>query len=389
MRKRNSLFLVPILVLSSASLTGCSRKNTLLLLNWGEYINEDLVEAFEEKYDCIVKISIADSNELFYSKLKSGTTTYDLVIPSDYMVMKMKNADLLQEIDLSRLPHYDRSRFLPGVIGIEDEYINNLNFPEFERYQIPYLWGTFGLMYNKKVEGLEEALNTYGWDAYFDHSLMPKGTRSGMYSVARNSFAASMFHHKMSPNEVNDEALKIMQNDLANADFEQWGTDTLKKQIRDGALDVAYMYTGDFLDMFYSQINDEKDPKTIEEITYDIYIPEDTIAFMDSMVLTKNANNPDLAYKFMDFFLETENAMSNASVIGYCTPLQESYDNIVALKDSEDKGEQAWSYAMEKYYPILDPEIDGKSFQGTPLVGFDKNTLTKLNKIVYDVKTHK
>ena len=84
--KRVGLLLITILGFSM--LSGCNRNNQLLILNWGEYINDDMVRAFEEETGYEVIISIADSNELFYSKLKSGTTAYDLVVPSDYMVEK-------------------------------------------------------------------------------------------------------------------------------------------------------------------------------------------------------------------------------------------------------------------------------------------------------------
>ncbi len=106
---------------------------------------------------------------------------------------------------------------------------------------------------------------------------------------------------------------------------------------------------------------------------------------MDSFVLTKNARNVDLAYKFMNYFLDPEVAYNNASVVGYCTTLQSSYEEIVALKSSSEASERAWSYAMTTYYPILEGE---KKYKGTPLINFDKNYLTKVTSMVNDVKTN-
>jgi len=379
--KGNRLLILPFL-LAPASLSSCSGSRTLLLLNWGEYINQDLVEEFEEEYNCTVKESITESNELFYSKLKSGTTVYDMVVPSDYMVKKMYENDLLQPINPEKnLKNYDRSKFLPGVNGIIDYFESDaVGFKEYSQYQVPYFWGTWGLMYNKRVPGLEDAIKNYKWNAYFDNQGMPTGVRKGMYNVPRNAYAASMFHHGYSPNVKGDEFINVLKNDLNNTTFDQWGTDDLKKQIQKGDLDVAYVWTGDFLDMFYTDIADGMKQ---EDIPYDIYIPDDTIAFMDSIVLTKGAIHLDLAYKFIDFFLRPENAMRNASVVGYCTPIQKSYDDIVALKDSEDSAERAWSKAMETYYPILEGE---KKFKGTPLIDFDKNYITKVNNVVNDSK---
>ena len=114
------MFLFPLLMGTFVT-TSCSSSNKLLLLNWGEYINDDLVLAFEKEFNCQVVISIADSNELFYSKLKSGTTVYDLIVPSDYIVKKMYENNLLQKIDYSRLSSYYEGMFLPGVYGIEND----------------------------------------------------------------------------------------------------------------------------------------------------------------------------------------------------------------------------------------------------------------------------
>lgn len=381
--KRSKLLFLVGLICSSFISTSCSNKEKLLILNWGEYINDELVAAFEEEYNCEVSISIADSNELFYSKVKSGTTVYDLVVPSDYMVKKMYESDLLQKIDTSKLSNFSQDKFLPGVKGIEEEYSSNYDFEEYYSYQIPYFWGTFGLMYNKQKEGLKEALETYSWDAFFNKDLLPKGTTTGMYNVPRDSYAASMFHLGYSPNEIGDKYLQEAKEDLTKANFDQWGTDELKKQIQKGDLDVAFVYTGDFLDMFYQDTSDGG--KAIEEVPYDIYIPDNTIAFMDSFVLTKNARNVDLAYKFMNYFLDPEVAYNNASVVGYCTTLQSSYDEIVALKSSSEASSRAWSYAMTTYYPILEGE---KKYKGTPLINFDKNYLTKVTSMVNDVKTN-
>lgn len=369
-----SLLTLPVLC---STLAGCGSRRQLLLLNWGEYINDEVVANFEKEYNCEVVVSIADSNELFYSKVKSGTTVYDLVVPSDYMVKKMKEANLIQKIDTSRLSNYDENNFLPGVLGIETEFINNYGFEDIKEYLIPYFWGTFGLMYNNNKVGLKEALEKDGWDAYFDKSKLPSGTRTGMYNVPRNSYAACLFKENLSPNLEGDEYLKIVEKDLSNAHFDQWGTDDLKKQVQKGDLDVAYMYTGDFLDMFYQDIEDGVKK---EDITYDVYIPENTIAFMDNFVLTKNARHVDLAYDFMNYFLDTDNAYENASVVGYCTPLKSTYEKILSDGDAR-------SYAMEKYYPIIEDET--KPYIGTPLTNFDKNYLTKITNIVNDVKTRR
>jgi len=353
-------------------LSGCSQKNVLLILNWGEYISDEVVASFEEEYGVQVKISIADSNELFYAKVKDGTTAYDLVVPSDYMIEKMAQKGLLQKIDLTKLENYDpeNNTFMSGVLAIQDQM-----FEGNEEYSIPYFWGTFGLMYNKDKEGLEEALNTYGWDAYFEESKRPAGTRVGMYDVPRFAYAASLFYNHLSPNLGSTDALELSYETLTRFKFHEWGTDTLKKGIASKNLDLAFVYTGDFLDMLYVKL----ESNSLEDIAFDIYIPEETIAFMDALVITKNARHVDLAYKFINYMLTPEVAYENASVIGYCTPLLKTY-NMITSYQGNDEWLSSWAYATNKYYP------NTESFSGTPIKNLDRKFLTDINTMINNVK---
>lgn len=366
-----------ILVFLIFLLSGCSQRPKLLILNWGEYINEEAVELFEKEYGIDVIINIGDSNEMFYSKVLSGTTVYDLVIPSEYMVEKMISKDLLQKFDFSKLSNYDpeNNPFLPGVEGIIDSMS-----PGFRDYVVPYFWGTFGLMYNKQKAGLEEAILEHGWDAYFNPSLLPSGTRVGMYDVPRFAYAAAMFSRGMSPNLETDEALGIAQTVLNGVKFTEWGTDTLKKGIAANNLDVAFVYTGDFLDMLYIKL----ESNTLDQITFDIYIPENTIAFMDSFVIPKKARHVESAHKFVDFFLRPEIAYLNASVVGYCTPLVASYEMITSY-EGDDPWLSSWAYANKKYYPLPESGAE-KKFSGLPLSNLSKDFLRKINIMVNNVK---
>ncbi len=373
MLRKSRLFVLPFLMLPILSTTvSCGNDNKLLILNWGEYINDDIVAKFEEEYDCEVSISIADSNELFYSKIKAGTTAYDLVVPSEYMVKKMKEQDLLEKLDLSRIESFSQEDYLPGVQGIENEMVNNYGFEEFKEYQIPYFWGTFGIMYSKTKPGVEEAIKENGWNALFDKSLLPSGSTTGMYNVPRFAYAASLFHLGYeNPNVVGDEYLSQVKSDYLKANFNQWGTDDLKKKVAKGDLDAAYVYTGDYLDMYYQESS--------SDVNYDIYIPSNTIAFMDSFVMPKKARHKDLAYEFINYFTKPENAYENASIIGYCTTRKTTYNMIL------ESGDKNWANSIEKCYPLPD-ETWTKSYQGVPLDTMDKNYLTKISNTINDVK---
>ena len=112
-----------LIVFAVTSASG--RSNTLLFLNWGEYIDETLLTAFEKKYNCKVVMDLGDSNEIFYSKTRAGTTSYDVICPSDYMVLKMYQSDLLEELDFSKLPSFDKNNLRPGVLSIYNDMDTN------------------------------------------------------------------------------------------------------------------------------------------------------------------------------------------------------------------------------------------------------------------------
>jgi spermidine/putrescine-binding protein len=379
MKKYKYVMFILTLSFVSLLLSGCQSSRILLILNWGEYMNDDLIVEFEELYQVEVKVSIADSNELFYSKLKSGTTAYDLILPSDYMIEKMMNKGLLQEIQFDKLSNYNMSTnpYLQGLVKIRESMQEGS-----ENYYVPYFWGTFGLMYNKRVLGLEEALETHQWDAYFEKSLQPSGTRSGMYDVPQFAYATSMIYLNEDPNIVTDTNISRAQTVLSGAGFEIWADDQLKKDIQNDNLDLAFVWTGDFLDVFYTDL---ADGKAYDEIPYNIFIPDTTLAFMDAFVIPKNSRHVDLAHEFINFFLDPRVAYDNASVIGYATPLQLTYDMITTYDGPITDEDYAWKRDSARAY--LEYYEDTPDFTGIPLASLDQRTVTKLNLMVNNVKT--
>jgi len=368
--------LLLLIVLSTPFLlSGCGAQNKLLVLNWGEYINEDVVALFEETYNVEVSISIGDSNELFYSRLKSGTTAYDIIVPSDYMIEKMMIKDLLQEIDFTKLSNYDPvgNPYLQGLQGIQATMLEGT-----EDYYVPYFWGTFGLMYNKDKAGLEQALETYQWQAYFDPAYRPTDTKTGMYDVAQFAFATAMIYNGIDPNEFSEDNLDLAFNTLTDAGFVMWADDQLKKSISSGSLDLAFVWTGDFLDMFYVALSEGQ---AYDSVSYNIFIPDTTLAFMDAMVIPYNARHVDLAHEFINWFLDPEMAYMNASTIGYATPLQNTYDMIVDY-EGDDQWLNDWARAYMEYYE------DTPDFTGIPLANLEQAQVNSLTLMVNNVKTN-
>lgn len=380
MKKIFSLLALILILFVSSS---CSGREKLLILNWGEYINDEVVQNFENEYNCDVVISLADSNELFYSKVKSGTTVFDIVVPSDYMVEKMYQNDLLLELDFTKIPNYSYDAFLPGVQGILDDLNERINC--LTNYFVPYFWGTWGIMYNKTNEELLDTIANVSnpYSLLFDRSILPSNTRIGMYETPRYAYSAAMFYNHLNVNEESDINLALFEETLNNIQFDMWGTDNLKKAVSANNLDLAYMWTGDFLDMLYTELEESTD---VEALSFDILIPDDTIAFMDNLVITKKARHVDLAYEFINYLLDPNNAYLNANVVGYCTPLQATYDMIVNYEPNENNPDNIWltnfAYAVSTYYPIL----PNKEYKGTVLANISREYLNDITMICNNSK---
>ena len=384
MKKRLiSLFLIFISILG---LTSCGPNNVLLFLNWGEYIDETLITEFEERYNCTVQMDLGDTNEIFYSKAKSGTTIYDVFCPSDYMVEKMYVNGILEELDFSKLPsvnladekkstkkiYQDMNRNLKQKYG--DSYVEGT----IDKYAVPYMSGTWCIMYRTDKEGLTEAVTNNPknqWASLFDRTTLPAGTRVGMYDSHQHDYYAACRYLDLDPTiELNKTNLDLIGKTITDMKYNIWGTDNLKKKIVEDNLDLAFMWTGDFI--YYYGLEGAKtvtrayangditlddaasfidaltgdakkavaNGKTYE-IGYDCFIPDDTIAFCDNLVMNKGSRNKDLAYKFIDFMtshelLDEEDEVSypaykNVYYVGYDAPYQSVYKDLTGLVDPE------------------------------------------------------
>ncbi len=384
MKKRIMLFFLSIFALFT--MTSCSQRPTLLFLNWGEYIDESLIDAFEEKYNCNVLMDLGESNEIFYSKVFAGTTVYDVVCPSDYMVMKMYKRNLIKEIDFSKLANYDPdTNIRDGVKSIREDMIAGTN-EKITNYYVPYLWGTWGIMYSTLKDGLQDAVtkSSNQWASLYDRNILPSGTRVAMYDSHQHAYYAACKYLGLSASEELPQSdLDTIRKQVEAMNFDAWGTDSIKKDIVAGNIDVGFMWTGDFLYYYAEQaaaramkayiegkITADEFAPMLDKITstsnadykgyqvgFDIYIPDDTIAFCDNLVITKDSSpeKEDLVYKFIDFMcaeevkldetLEGEDdtddnyvypANSNTQYVCYDTPFNSIYSEILDLKTSTD-----------------------------------------------------
>ncbi len=412
-RKLSSLLLIMIFILA---MTSCSNRRVLLFLNWGEYIDESLLEAFEKKENCTVVMDLGESNEIFYSKVSGGTTVYDVVCPSDYMVEKMVDRDMLSKIDLNLVPTYkkylEENMVLNGVKSISE--IMEGNSKGISEYYVPYLWGTWGIMYSTLKPDLEKAIleNENEWASLFDRESLPKNTKVAMYDSHQHAYyAACKYLNLDHTKELSNEDLRKIHDLVRKMNFDAWGTDNIKKDIVAQNIDLGFMWTGDFLYYYCENIADivmdaySKKNITIHQfedmihtlmhkdgkyesngnsytIGFDIFIPKDTIAFCDNLVITKDAAHKDLAHKFIDFMCseyisieeeEVTPAYSNTYYVCYNTPYLNIYNDITSLSSEKFTDEDEKQYQEEKdagtdlydstlYYKVYD-YATGLAFQ--------------------------
>jgi spermidine/putrescine-binding protein len=321
--KKISLF--ALLLVTILTLSACSNKETLYVLNWGEYMDPELVELFEETYNVNVVYETVGSNEEMELKIKQDITAYDIVIPSDYMIDKLYQEGLLNEIDLSLLSNYDENTLFQDAKDLyEDE--------AFGSYMIPYFFGTIGVMFNTEDPAVRLALETDGICALFEED---SPFNIGMYDSPRDAVAAALICLGYNVNTTDEAELQEAEDLLRNADILRFGEDDLKGDVALGSLDMALVYSGDYFEMLFIYEEEE------ETINFDYYNPVHTNIWIDAFVIPTTSENTDLAHKFIDFFLDTDNAVQNADWVGY-TPVIEAVYTIMV----EDYG-----YDYEHYYP--------------------------------------
>lgn len=311
------------------SLCGCDGREKLYVLNWDEYLDEELIDLFELEYNCKVIYNIAESNEIMYSQLESEYAPYDVVFPSDYMIAQMSANNLLKEIDFSKLSKYDPTLFDENLMAlIERDCVATKN------YFVPYFWGSLGVMYNTDIldESQVAIIQETGFKALFNVDLANQvGNQVAMYASSRDSIASALLSEGYSLNTKDRNQILKAEQVLKQVPYKAWATDDLKLGVASGKYALSLVYSGDFFDVLYSTLDSE------EEVTFDIYCPEDgNNVFFDGMVIPSICQNEDLAYKFIDFMITHDNSLTNAQFVGYCPTLKSVYEEIVNDPDFED-----------------------------------------------------
>ncbi len=351
MKKIISLLIVSaMLAVVFSAVTYAAPEQSINVYNWGEYISDgfdgslDVNKAFEEATGIKVNYVNYTSNEDMYTKLKSGGTSYDIIIPSDYMIARMIKEDMLQKIDVSKLENYS---------NVSEEY-KNLYFDPNNEYSVPYNAGMVGLIYNKTmVEGTPDSWSIL-WDEQYKDKIL-------MINNPRDAFAIAQFLLGIDINSENEEDWKKAADKLAEQKplVHAYVMDEIFDKMESGEAALAPYYAGDFLTM--RDNNPDLDM---------VFPKEGTNIFVDSICIPKNAQNVDGAMKYIDFLLSADVALANAEYLYYTSP------NKTVLENSE------YSLKDDPYvYPSAEVKANAEYFHN-----LDETSLARMNTLWDDLK---
>ena len=318
MKKLFSLLFVALMLITMA---GCSSDNyengEVQVFLPGEYINPDVVSAFEKEYKVKCNINLFDSNEIMYTKLLTNAS-YDVVIPSDYMIERLIKEGMVQKLDKSKLDCLDE--LYDGV--------KNMDFDPNNDYSIPYFWGNTGIVYDETLVNQKD-VEQEGW------AVLKNPKYKGMiymYDSIRDMFmvAEKALGYKMNtndPKELEDAFNWLCE--IAETMEPAFAGDECIDGLATGEKAMGFMYSGDAATILSNNENMR------------FYAPKDQGVnyFVDSMMILKDAKNVDNAYKFINFITSYDGAYDNGDYVGYCSV---NKDVIVDLAADNFEGNEAY-----------------------------------------------
>ncbi len=289
-----------------------SGSNELYVYNWGEYIDEDVIDQFEEETGIKVIYDMFETNEEMYPVIEAGGVNYDVVCPSDYMIQKMRENDLLAEINFDNVPNLDQ---------IDPTYLEmSKSFDPENKYSVPYTWGTVGILYNtKKLEELGMDVPTKWsdlWDERLDGEIL-------MQDSVRDAFMVALKKDGYSMNSDNEDELQQAKQDLIDQKplVQAYVIDQVRDKMIGGEAAISVIYSGE---MLYIQ-NEVKDLSLDYDLKY--VIPEEgTNLWIDCWVIPKNAKNKENAEKWINFLCRPDIAKKNFEYITYSTPNKGTFE---------------------------------------------------------------
>jgi len=304
--KKIAMMLSLLLVLCLLAGCGGSKKDstTITVFNWFDYIDPAVIEMFEKETGISVNYANFTTNEEMYTKLEAGAGSYDVLFPSEYMIERMIANDLLAELDLSKIPNY------ANVM----ESLKNPSYDPGNKYSVPYMWGTLGILYNTEMVDGEIT----SWDALFDEA---NAGNVIMMNSMRDTIGIGLKHLGYSLNTRSEEeinaAMELLVNQKKDKIVSGYLLDESKDKMVGNEAAIAVVYSGD------AQYAIEKNDKL------DYAVPEEgSNIWVDGMCIPKSSKNQDAAMQFINFLCREDIAKMNFEYIYYCSPIQAVVDGL-------------------------------------------------------------
>ena len=350
------VLLLPLVLCTSSCEKAGSETITLYVYNWGEYMSDgsegtlDVNEMFEEWYyetygvKVEVNYSTYSSNESMYAKLSSGSVDYDIVVPSEYMIARMIEEDMLAEINWENIPHI--TNIHPDFFGENAKF--NAYDPE-GKYAVPYLYGMIGIIYNTTI--VEEDDPTIGswelmWNPKYSGNIL-------QFNNSRDSFGTAQYYLGLDVNSKSEAEWRMALEKLKEQKpiLQGYVMDEIFNKMENGSAGIAAYYAGDFFTMYENN----------EDLEF-FYPKEGTNLYVDSMCIMKTSRNKEIAERYIDFMLTEEPAVANAEYTYYASPnmaVRENQEYIDYMNDIKEGGFDLMydtSAVHTTAYENLDPE---------------------------------
>lgn len=307
MKKVIILTLVTVLIFTSMSfLSACvDSSKTIYVLNWGDYIDPELVKKFEKETGYKINYTTMASNEEMMIKLRSEDCIYDLCFPSDYVIEKLIAEDLLAEIDYSNIPNYK---------NIDSKFIDFSNqFDPGNKYSVPYMWGTVGIVYNKTM--VDEPVDS--WDILWNEKYAGQVL---MYNSMRDSIGITLIKLGYDINTRNaDEVAQARDALVAQKNIRKgFFGDDAKDAMINGQGALAVVYSGDAMICTDPEYGNP-------DLAYSVP-KEGSNVWIDNVIIPKTSKKKEMAEQFINFLCDAEVAKQNSEYIGYSSPNKAALD---------------------------------------------------------------
>ena len=301
MKKIFRLLILLTCITAGSLFVGCNKKYSeeISFFNYGENIDEETIQEFEKKYGIKVNLETFDDMETMYQKVNNSDVSYDVILVSDALMPRMIKNNLIQELNKSNIPN---------ISQMDEEYLN-LEIDPGNKYSVPYMFGTVGLIYNKDV--VREEVDS--WDILWDEKYKNKVF---MFDTYRDTIGVALKKLGYSLNSENPEELEQAKNLLLEQRKKVdpiYGVDNGTTMIPSGESDINMIWSGEGLNL-------QDEYPNLEYV-----VPKEGANFwIDSLCIPHNAKNVSGAEKFINFVSDKESALRIADEIGYTTPNKEA-----------------------------------------------------------------